>query len=234
MSEETGADVAEGAQDVDTKPTEASVGASVDAKGQADVKQADDNNAKNQPEDEDLEALLSRFDQYTSTGEQSDKDEDVSLSDDEPITGKQAEQYFKKLQSQMQMKQKIEEDTAKAISAVKGDLNIPDSWVRGILEMEAMENEKFATAFALRDKDPSAWEKILKVKSKELRKHLGGGQKGADLESVKNDVASAVHSAKTETPPEVEQASNMEMLSKLGRYRYEIWRREQMNKKKKA
>jgi hypothetical protein len=191
------------------------------------VVHADENNAgASDDSDIDLDALLKEFESGVETEPKVDESGD-DFDDDEPLTRKQVEELLRKQSSEANYAQKAQEDIMSAVNTVKGDLDIPDKWVRGILEMEAMEDKRFANAFAMRDEKPDAWSKILKAKSKELQTKFGKKEE----KNIADDVNAAVHSATEKAPEPKEEMSPMEALQKLGPVGFERWKKQRFREK---
>jgi len=190
--------------------------------------QADENNAgASDDSDVDLDALLKEFEAGVETEPSVNEGNDIDVfDDDEPLTRKQVEELLLKRSSEADYARKAQDDILSAVNTVKGELDIPDKWVRGILEMEAMEDKRFANAFAMRDSKPDAWNKILKAKSKELQAKFGKKEE----KNIADDVNAAVHSATEKAPEPKEEMSPMEALQKLGPVGFERWKKQRFRK----
>lgn len=189
--------------------------------------QVTENNAvaESKEEEVDLEALLSEFDGQLSnepSGNEDSADSSHTPDDDEPLTRKDIDKLFEAREREASYKKQADDDISSAVSTVKGELDIPDKWVRGILEMEALEDPRFATAFTARHDKPDAWNKILKAKSKEVSGYF---QAQESSKKVADDVNAAVHSATTKAPQPKDDMTPMEALQKLGPSKFEVWKK---------
>lgn len=180
---------------------------------------------------DDLDALLKEFESGVGDEPKATESEE-DFDEEEPLTRKQVEELLKKQRDQEEASARIQEDIAKAVSVVKGDIDFPDDWVRGILEIEAMRDPRFQNAFLARHQKPDAWDKILKAKSKQLGKYLSA--KEASSEKIADDVNAAVRSATTKAPAPKEEMSPMEALQKLGPSKYEVWKNQRYARKAKG
>jgi len=183
---------------------------------QGEAVQQQTNGAQDQGQGgDDLDALLAEFDQYHNTEPQGGsngsqlnpsqgyaaKNGDGGQTDSEGnyVTREELQQEIQRVREREKAEQQAEKDINEAVKTVKGELNVPDTWVRGILEREAMSDERFYNAFVNRDKNPQTWNKILKAKNREIAKTFGGSVDKEASQSA-DAVESAVRSAATQSP----------------------------------
>lgn len=101
--------------------------------------------------------------------------------------------------------QQFDAELAKAVKAVKGDLKIPDKYVKDIVYGRVSSDPRASEIFFRRGENPGAWNKVLSTIHQELASDFGRPDTtGDDLESVE----AAVRSASTE-PPKREKAFDL-------------------------
>ena len=84
----------------------------------------------------------------------------------------------------------------KAVTAIKGDLDVPDSFVLNYLVGLSTENEGFDTAFRERLMKPEKWEAALNKVAEDFHKTMKP-EKPADTPKDDTGLAAAVHAART-------------------------------------
>lgn len=100
----------------------------------------------------------------------------------------------------------FQQDLDKALTNIRGDLNVPDRIAKGWIDQMAREDQRIASAFANRDSNPSAWRKIESGLAKEFAKEMKTFTSiDANATEDRAVVAAAVRGASTnrvpETPP---------------------------------
>jgi len=100
----------------------------------------------------------------------------------------------------------FQQDLDKALANIRGDLKVPDRIARGWIDQMARENPTISAAFANRDSNQTAWQKIERGLAKEFAKEMAHFT-AIDPNATEDRavVAAAVRGASTnrvpETPP---------------------------------
>jgi hypothetical protein len=151
-------------------------------------------------QDLDLDALLQ---EYSKPGEPEKTPEKITELDKQTLAEKL--QKIDKIEEILTQTQKAEAQKIadqrfnETVKSVKGDLKIPDIFVKGFLEMKARENPNLVEAYSSKDKTPEQWAKVEKKLNSEMKKLLSEiPDKGAT--EIMNQVDSAVRNAKTTSP----------------------------------
>lgn len=173
---------------------------------QAVVEQPDEQvppvSEENDAQDIDLDSLLADYQESGEPDEQPSGDSDKSLTKDELSEKLSRIENIERLLTQEQ-KTKAEQAAAKAfdetVTAIKGDLDIPDVLVKGFLQQKALDNPKLQHAYADKEVNTSQWAKVEASLQKELHSLLDS-LPNKEVTETRNQVASAVRNAKSTTP----------------------------------
>lgn len=155
---------------------------------------------------DDLDELLASFDSYQQAEpkEGSDSTQEVDNDDDESdgneyLKKDDIEKYLAEQKQKADFQEQTQKDLDAAVKVIKGDLDVEDTIVEDILDGMARRDQRLRTAFIYRDKNPDAWNKILKAKSREI-KNLFGSKVDEKATKEAEAVESAVRNAATKTP----------------------------------
>lgn len=162
----------------------------------------------------DLDTLLAEFDQSTK------KPADSPPEPKKPALDEQAVASINFLTERVR-----QEDVAKSVKNIFGDLDIDEDMKRAWLVAKAGQNPAIEQAFNNRFNDPGTWQKFEKSLAKEVDKKYGSKFSKVDEDATADHaaVAHAVRGASAkvaaEPPPDFSKMSDAE----LRRYTQENW-----------
>lgn len=122
---------------------------------------------------------------------------------------------------QERAQERHKKDITEAIKTVKGDVDIPDAFVRGWIDEKAESNKAIQEIWNNRESNPAALNRLLTSMKKEF---AGLNKKTIDTEVTADRaaVAAAVRGASTRAPD-----SKPPNLGKMNNHEYNAWLREQ-------
>ncbi len=110
---------------------------------------------------------------------------------------------------------------AEAVKTVKGDLDIDDEFVEGVLHVRASKDKRFLRAFQDRSSKPEAWSKVLDAVGREVAAKAEKSP-DPDLTNTRTAVRAAVRSAATRSSGD-EPAPN---FGKMTDAEFKTWERD--------
>lgn len=175
---------------------------------------ADESNPGVTPQTEDkgaqepsIDQLLEQFAKTETSPEQTSKETDIGVDDLKEVVSYVREDRDRQTREQTQT------DISSAVKAVKGDLEIDDDLVEGLLYRKASTDPRFLRAFQLRHENPSTWADMQKAMNRDLAAKASA-KPDQNLTDDRAAVEAAVRSASTgsteEAPPDFGSMSDAE------------------------
>jgi hypothetical protein len=143
-----------------------------EAKEQAVVEEKPDEQAKPVSEgadaqDDEFEAALAEFDSAI---------EDQAQATPEPGGGPSNDEVLRELQEVKQRltQREYQDAMGNLVESVRGDLGVPDNWVRGWINAEAESNPKLQRAWDNQRTDPAGFKRVVAALGKKFAKEYEG------------------------------------------------------------
>lgn len=193
---------------------------------EADEQAAPASEANGAQEEDDLDTLLSQYEDESgeSESEPEGKGEADSGEKDEVL---KAHEEIKQWRAE-QAKERFEKDVGKAVEAIRGELDpeiFDDALVRGWLEAQAQYDPRLSAAWSQRSQDPKTFQKVLeKLQGKFQKKFSSLPDKS--LSEDREAVTQAVRGASKQAPA-AEEIDHSDVRN-MSDQEFEQWKSRQM------